>query len=365
MKIIHLISGGDSGGAKTHVFNLLDTLREKIHIQLVCLTDGPFLREAKALGIDTVLLQQSGRFDLSVLKTLIHKLKSENIDILHCHGARANFLGALVKKSIDIPLVTTMHSDYRQDFAHSLIKQLVFMPLNKFSLHRMDYYFSVTHVFGQMLVEQGFSREKIRVIYNGIKVDDYEGSAEVHKESSKLRFGCVTTLRPIKGTHYLLEAARLLKEEGVDFHISIAGGGSGKYVEELYAYVKKNNLVDFVTFKGYVKDMDAFYDSIDVNILPSSTESFPYALLEGGIRQKGTIASKAGGIVEMIEDGKSGLLFDVGDSHALAELMKKLINNQNLIQVYGKNFRQRIVAEFSAESMAKRHIELYKEIMHL
>lgn len=360
MKIIHLISGGDSGGAKTHVFTLLEALKEKVDIELVCLTDGPFYREAIELGIKSSLLEQSSRLDFSVLKILRKKLEDEKVDVLHCHGARANFVGALIKKKVTCPVITTMHSDYRQDFSHSLPKQLIFMPLNRYSLKRMDYFFSVTEVFKNMLIGQGFTSDKIRVIYNGIHTKHYD----LKLLGDELVFGCVTTLRPIKGTHVLLEAISLLRSEGFGFKVFIAGGGTGKYVEDLHEYVKDNQLEGIVSFKGYVKDMDAFYDDIDVNILPSFTESFPYALLEGGIRKKGTIASDAGGIVEMIEDKKSGLLFPAGDAKALAECMKTYMIRPKLVHQLGQAFASRVEENFSSESMARRHVDLYEDIMN-
>lgn len=358
MKVIHLISGGDSGGAKTHVFTLLKTLQQQVNIQLVCLADGVFYRQALELGIDAKLLEQKNRLDLSVLKVLAGKINDEHIDLLHCHGARANFIGGLIKKKISIPLITTVHSDYKQDFSHNFYKKVLFTKLNEFGLKKMDYYFAVTDVFKEMLVGQGFDRDSIFTIYNGIEVmPDIKAKVMVPPV-----FGCVTTLRPIKGTHILLEAVKDVVSKGYEPRVLIAGGGEGKYTQDLYDYVKDNKLKDNVEFKGYVKDMDGFYDEISVNILPSFTESFPYALLEGGIRRKGTIASKAGGIVEMISDGSTGRLFEVGAAGELAGIMIEFIENPELTQIYGNAFNQKIEDSFSNIAMSKRHVELYKKL---
>lgn len=360
MKVMHLISGGDTGGAKTHVITLLKELQKNVSIELVCLAEGIFEKEARDAGIHTIIYKQKSRFDLSVIHRLADKLNNEDFDVLHCHGARANFVAAFLKKKIHIPMVTTVHSDYRLDFAHHFYKKIIFTNLNRFGLNRMDYYLAVTGMFKEMLIHQGFKEEKIHIIYNGINI---EATSKVYSfdENSRVTFGCVTRLVPIKGTHVLLEAAKICKEQGYDFNVKIAGMGTGSYVEELHQYVKENNLSDSVEFVGYITDIESFYHSIDVNILPSYTESFPYALLEGGIRSIGTIASKAGGIVEMI-DADTGLLFEVGSGADLAKKMIQLMVEPSTIEHYGKNFKQRIIDNFSDVAMAKRHKAIYEEI---
>jgi len=134
-------------------------------------------------------------------------------------------------------------------------------------------------------------------------------------------------------------------------------------VEELHNYVKVNKLEAYVEFRGFVKDMDAFYKEIHVNILPSFTESFPYALLEGGIRKKGTIASRVGGVVEMIEDGVSGRLVESANPKALAAAMVQAIENPDRFIGYGETFYQAILEKFTDEAMANRHLLIYKELI--
>jgi L-malate glycosyltransferase len=361
MKVMHLISGGDTGGAKTHVITLLKELHKNVSIELICLAEGSFEQDARAAGISTSVMKQESRFDLRVIKLLKQKIVHEGFEILHCHGARANFVGAFLKKHIHIPMITTVHSDYRLDFAHNFYKKIIFTKLNRFGLNKMDYYLAVTDMFKQMLIQQKFDANKIHIIYNGINSEaplkDY-----LSFENRELVFGCVTRLVPIKGTHLLLEATKICVEKGYKPKVKIAGMGAGAYVDGLHRYVKENGLGAYVEFVGYITEINGFYDQIDVNILPSYTESFPYALLEGGIRGIGTIASKAGGIIEMFTDD-TGRLFEVGNSQDLAVKMIELLDHPDRIQQLGLRFKQRIVDNFSDVAMAKRHIEIYREIL--
>ena len=93
MKIIHLISGGDVGGAKTHVLSLLEGLGRTQTVRLVCFTAGAFADDAKAMGIDTLVLDGGVRSSIRALERMIQE---ERFDIVHCHGSRANMIGAIL-----------------------------------------------------------------------------------------------------------------------------------------------------------------------------------------------------------------------------------------------------------------------------
>ena len=104
MKVIHLISGGDSGGAKTHVLSLLQHLNQHIHAQLLCFRDGPFAQEARDLGIPTMIC--GGNNILRIRRKLTAYIREGGYELIHCHGSRANMIGALLRKSTGLPVVT-------------------------------------------------------------------------------------------------------------------------------------------------------------------------------------------------------------------------------------------------------------------
>ena len=114
MNVIHLISGGDTGGAKTHVLSLLQHLNESITAQLVCFRDGEFAQEARDMGIPTEIFD--GRNVVSTYRRLRRYIIEGGYEVIHCHGARANMMGALLRRGTALPVVTTVHSDYRLDY---------------------------------------------------------------------------------------------------------------------------------------------------------------------------------------------------------------------------------------------------------
>lgn len=95
MKVIHLISGGDSGGAKTHVLSLLQNLNKTITAQLVCFRDGPFAEEARTMGIPTMIC--GGNNIPHLRRELADYIREGGYQLIHCHGSRANMIGALLR----------------------------------------------------------------------------------------------------------------------------------------------------------------------------------------------------------------------------------------------------------------------------
>ncbi|NDL66493.1 glycosyltransferase family 4 protein [Anaerotalea alkaliphila] len=369
---MHLISGGDTGGAKTHVITLLRELKNHMDIELVCLAEGVFAREAEQAGIRTTVVRQNSRFDFSVLRQIRERMDRQRTQVLHCHGARANFIGSLLKSSLDIPLVTTIHSDFEHDFDNHLLKKLVFTTLNKASLRKMDHYLAVTENFKDMLVSKGFPERKIHVIYNGIALagstagsgrEEFLEGVGLRDVSGQYLVGCATRLHPVKGVDVLLKAAKRVVRSEKGIHFIIAGFGDPKYTRFVQDYIRDNRLGERVHLIGFIQDIHGFYNSIDLNVLPSYSESFPYALLEGGLHGLPTVASKAGGVVEMIEDGKSGILFEVGDDKGLAKAVLAMAKDRRKAAALGASFRERIRENFSDVSMGERHRSIYEDII--
>ena len=136
MRVLHLISGGDSGGAKTHVLSLLRDLNDNIDADLVCYMEADFSKEAREMGIPTRVFP--GSFGVGLKKTR-EAIESGNYDIIHCHGSRANLTGALLKRHFDIPFISTVHSDYKLDYLGRPLAAMTYGRLNKLALHHMDY----------------------------------------------------------------------------------------------------------------------------------------------------------------------------------------------------------------------------------
>lgn len=368
MKVLHLISGGDTGGAKTHIYTLLKGLEAHHQVSMVCFCPGPFLDGALDLGIDARLVEQKNRFDMGALKEVARMIEEEGFDLIHCHGARANFNALYLRKRVDVPMVTTLHSDYLLDFKDNFIKDKVFTPLNKYALKRFDNYIAITERFKTMLVSRGFPEEAIFVTYNGIDMKKPEIAVDkdrfldrygLKKYSNRMLFVIAARLDLVKDHMTLLRAVTLNKEAFKGAHVLIAGRGPER--EKLMTYVKEEGMEDMVSFLGQVSDPFSLYEAGDVNMLTSVSESFPYALLEGAKAKIPFIATDVGGIGEMA--GDYGMLFQPKDAEGLSRNMLYALNHPDEMKARGEGLYRFVNEHFSQEAMAESHSEIYKKIL--
>ncbi|MFR8927611.1 glycosyltransferase family 4 protein [Peptoniphilus senegalensis] len=368
-KVLHLISGGDTGGAKTHIFTLMKGLSGKVDTKIICFIKDTFYDEAKERGIDIEVYPQEKRWDLSVVSKLSDEIKNGKYDLVHAHGARANFICMFLKKKINVPMVTTVHSDYMLDFKDSFYKNLIYTSLNKMSLKKFDHYICVSDNFKKMLVDRGFDKNKIHVLYNGIDID--EKTLYIPKtaflEKYKINYngeflvGIAARLDKVKDHETFIKACKETLEINPDIIFLIAGDGDEqKKLEEM---AKSFGIEKNIYFLGFVRDKYSFFNAIDVNVLTSISESFPYVILEAARLSVPTVSTKTGGIPEIIKDDYTGYLFPVGNYKSLSRYILDLYDQRDKLKELGDNIKREVVERYSHLSMGERQKEIYDEIL--
>ena len=370
MKVLHLISGGDSGGAKTHLFSLLDKLKNKADVRVACLIDGVFFKELQEKDIDNVLFEQKNRFDLSVVEKIAKMINEENFDVFHVHGARANFVAEFVMNKIKIPTVTTVHSDYLLDFDEP-VKKIVFTNLNKRALKKIKYHIAVSDNFKDMLIERGFKPNSIYTVYNGMdfscvpeKITPKEEYAQKHGftyNENTTYIGIAARFDVVKGVDVFIKAAGEVLKNHDNVEFLIAGDGAEK--EKLLKLAQSTGFSGKIRFLGYENDIYAFWNIIDINCLTSLCESFPYSMLEGAALGKPMVASRVGGIPSLVIDEETGYLFEIGDYKELSGKLSYLIENPDVISAMGNNIKERATSLFSNEIFAETHMSIYESLI--
>ena len=374
MKVIHLISGGDTGGAKTHVLTLLDNLRKmNIDAELLCIMEGIFTREARELGIPVTVIPQVRRWDIGVIRKILAYINQSGCDLVHCHGARANYIAMFIMGKVKVPMITTLHSDYKLDFKGNARKQMIYTPINAFALRRFKHILTVTKAFKNMLVSRGFDSNRLHVIYNGIDFNkplkavspqEFMSHSGLDYDDSKKYVGIAARMYAVKGVDVFLGAAKLLYDKHPDTVFLVLGDGD--MMPQCRDFVEKNAIGDRVRLLGQIQGeelMNGYYAMVDVNTLTSYSESFPYALLEGARYAVATVATAVGGIPEMIRDGVTGYLAPGGDCAAIAQKIGMLLDDDQMRIKMGKEFYEDARNRFSVESMARTHVDIYNHII--
>ena len=369
MNVLHIISGGEKGGSKNHLLSLAEglKLREGIRCIIVCLLNGPLYEEAKARGLDIRLIPQKSRLDLSCIDGIKKICQNENIDIVNCHGGRANFAGYYLMKKYKAIYVSTIHSDYKEDYRGNLYKTIVFSNLNKRVLKSFDYYITVSQSFKDMLVDRGFNPHKIFVVYNGI---------DFSKAIKKLDRGCiveekglptaasyvtfVARFHPVKGHKVFLDACSMVLKELRDVIFILVGDGSIRV--DLEAYSRELGISNRVFFAGFKKPDEYIYIS-DFTIVASYTESFPLTILESAMYNKTVVSTEVGGVDKVIEDGVTGYLVKPGDSRAMADKMLTLLNDGTICRRLGESLGYKARKSFGIDSFLEQYMLIYNSII--
>ena len=368
MKVIHLISGGDSGGAKTHVHSLLQNLTRTIDVTMVCFMEGPFAQEARELGIRTVVLP--GRNLLRTYRTLKRMIREEGYEIIHCHGARGNMMGALLRRATGLPVVTTVHSDYRLDYLGRPFSRLSYGTINTIALRLLDYRIGVSDAMTDLLISRGFDPDRLFTIYNGLDFtprtpalgrEEYFRSVGLEADGDSVVVGIAARLNPVKDIATLVRGFAIAHQSCPKLRLLIAG--DGEQMDMLKKLSAELGVERQVCFAGWITDTDSFYHAIDINTLTSLSETFPYSLTEGARAALPTVASRVGGVPYLIEHGIHGLLFQAGDAEGLARCLVSLARDPTLREHLGQRLYQRAKADFSLESTLERQLTIYRTIL--
>jgi polysaccharide pyruvyl transferase CsaB len=368
MKIVHIIGGGDTGGAKTHVLYLLKELSRRIEVKLISLRPGIFSDDARAMGIDVTVVKSRNIF--SDIRKVTDIIIEGGYDIVHSHGAKANMFSLAARRRAGLPTVTTVHSDYRLDYMHSLPKRMTIGLTNSIALRFINNYIAVSGNFQDMLASRKFNPLDIYVLYNGMDFSvpavEYSKQKLIDKYNlgiagDDIIVGIAARLYPVKSIDTIVRTARIVKNRNPKVKFLI--GGDGEDRKRLEAMTAALDLKDTVFFLGWLDDPNELMSSIDISVLTSISESFPYSILEGAKFKKATISTMAGGIPDLIENGINGYLFEHGDDKRFAELILELAGDEQKRKVMGERIYEKAIKHFSVESMANTQVNIYKRIL--
>ncbi|MDR0293041.1 MAG: polysaccharide pyruvyl transferase CsaB [Oscillospiraceae bacterium] len=363
MKVLHLIGGGDVGGAKTHVVSLLAGLKPYAEVTLVSFREGDFSGEARSAGIDVRVMSGNPLRGLRPVAEL-----AEGYDLIHCHGARGNLFGMMLKRRVRKPVVTTVHSDYRLDYMDRPLANMTYGLVNRFALRRMDYFIGVSDVMTRTLIRRGFPAERTYTVYNGLDFSAPARESDKASLAAKLGVpyaegdviaGIAARFDPVKDLPTLIRAAARLKGDCPRLRFLIAGDGRQggelrRLAEELNAPVR---------FVGWLQDTGDFFRLLDINLLTSRFETFSYALTEGARAGCATVASEVGGAPILIDHGVNGFLFPFGDGEKLAGYIQKLYDDPALRHEMGDRLHTKAEEKYSIGTTIQTQAEIYASVL--
>jgi glycosyltransferase involved in cell wall biosynthesis len=287
-------------------------------------------------------------------------IRSAGIDLLHPHDNLSKLIGGVASATAGIPAVAHCHDLLGAGFVDRML--LLAQRL------LMDRIIAVSGSVQERLIRGGTNPRRIRTIENGIDTARFKpgtstlSRAELSIPESHRVVGVIGMFDPVKGHLYLLKAIRQLRDRGVT-DLSCLIVGEGRLEAELREYVNAAGIERNVLFLGYRRDIPNLLSFMDVVVMPSLRESFGIVALEAMAMKVPVIASRIGGLEEVVEHEKTGLLVPPGDAEALAEAIRGLAANPEMRRVMGEAGRKRVTERFSIESTIRRTEELYLECL--
>jgi glycosyltransferase involved in cell wall biosynthesis len=358
MKIVYGITKSNFGGAQRYVFDLaVESKKAGFDTVVMCGGEGPLVKKLKEAGVRVISIPGFGRdtdflHDASRLWFIIKTVWKEKPDVFHINSAKMGGAGIFSGRLLGVPkIIFTAHgwafNEPRPEWQKVLIKFFTWATI--FFAHKT---ICVSEKTRADIAHWPFIKNKLIVIYNGI--ESFELKPRI---DASFIVGTIAELHKIKGLDVLLESWKEFKKTHSG-NLVIVGEGEEK--QNLQNRAKNLSILDSVIFQGFVDNARSFLLGFDIFVLPSRSENLPYAILEAGFAKRAVIASRVGGIPEIIQNENCGILVEKENVSALAEALIKLANDRNLRETLGNNLNKVVTEQFSKEKMMRDTLALYK-----
>lgn len=362
LSLFQVDAGKEWRGGQNQSFLLARELWKKnFPFQFVAQPGSPLLKKAQETGLPVLPLKIRSEFDVRAAFRLAGFMKRQKCRLVHFHDAHSAAVGSMAASLAKVPL--------------RIISRRVDFPLGRNFLSRRKYTKNVDAVVAvsqgvrKVLIEGGVDSKNVKVIPDGVDFAPFEKSGssvylrrELGFASDDYLVGIVAHLADHKGHKYLIQATKILKERAPKIKVVIVGEGPLRL--ELNRRVEESHVEDMVFFLGFRKDVPQILASLDLFVLSSYLEGMGSSLLDAMACRLPVVATQAGGIPEVVIQEETGLLVPPRNPQALAAAILRVYNDKTLAARLGEKGYDVVHQKFSAEAMAERMIQLYKEIAH-
>jgi len=372
VKILFVIDGMEFGGGERVFTQIINGLPLDQYESF--LASGPqdsFYQAISQTPVQRYPVDFSNRFNPAIMFRLIKIIKDHKIDIVHGQGARAEFFARLASGLFCRSRYVSTIAMPVEGYDVGPMKRLLYKALDRFSERFVDRFLVVSSVLAQAMIQgHGIHQKKVVKIYNGIETDYYkprdqeEGRRRVRQEysvnDSEVLIGSLGRLVWQKGFEYFIQSIPILIQEipGARFILV----GEGPLRQELEGQARSLGIQDRLIFTGHRSDIRDIMAAMDVVVIPSLLEGFPMITLEAMAMEKPIVTTSIDGIMEQITDGREGLLIAPKSPPALAQAVKRLVDDPDYARSVGINARAKVVRDFSVRKMIAETIKVYETL---
>lgn len=371
IQVLHVVRPA-GGGIMTHLLALVKGTDPERFNHLVACPPGSLADTLAAADVPTLTIPLHGELspaaDLAAFKTLVRLLKAHRINILHAHGSKAGLISRPAAVAAGVPaVVMTMHNSIFYSGRNCWISRLAAAAEGFLSRYTGGIITVSEALRREMIGRAKVSPDKVVTIYNGIQPERYRKAPDRNYlravagiPPDKKVVGTVCRLAPQKGVGFFLKAAAELTSRHEETVFLVVGGGPMR--EQLEREAARLNLRGKVFFTGERQDVNRIMPCLDIFVLSSVTEGFPLTVLEAMASGCPLVASRTGGIPEIVDDGVNGLLVNPGDVSGLAGAVSGLLADPEKCRKLAGEARRRVEQNFTEKEMAAQTGALYQAL---
>ncbi len=362
MKIAICAPGEIYGGVERQVTDLCSFLPAATGIapRVYLFHDREQAARIRETGIEPVILG-GGKYDPRTAARLGKLLDRDQIEVLHVHGYKATIAAALALRTRRVGLVKTEHGKLEATVSQPLkwLKSRLNFRLEQWATRsRVDRVCYVTADIGRFYDSLHAGLER-RVVHNGIEsLEAIARPCPKELEGDHFHVGIIGRVSPVKGIPFALEA---MTRPGIPPELRLVVIGSGPQIAELESMSQELGLGDRVRFVGFQTNVYEWLAHLDLLLMPSHHEGLPYTLLEAMSLGCPVFVSRIGGLAEVLSDGETGGLFDVGDVDAIAAGLARLAGDplyRDRLAARARTEQQKL---YSLQRMGESYLRTYAE----
>lgn len=360
-KILYVITKSNWGGAQKYVFDLSTNLPNNKFRPIVALGgNGTLVEKLKSKNIDVIRIANLDR-DINIFKEifvlfdLIRLFKKEQPDVVHLNSSKIGGLGSLAARLSGVPKIIFTAHGFAFNEDRSKIAKLILFFLNYITILWCHKTIVINKKEYSQVKHLPFIAKKLELIYIGIA--QTKMIQIVKNPDSPLVIGTISELTKNKGLEFAIEAIARLKNKNIT--LTIIGEGTER--PGLEKLITKRGITDKVQLLGFKENAISYLSLFDIFTLTSTKEGMPYSILEAGLAELPVVASNVGGIEEMIEDGKSGILVEPKNVEQIIEAISSLIDDAIKRKLFGSNLKKAVLEKFSIKNMIEKTKKVYQE----
>ncbi len=384
MKIVYLITKSNWGGAQKYVYELATNIsRTQFEPRVIVGSNGPLIERLESESIKVIPIDNLGRDvdtrkDFDAFKELWSIIRRERPDILHINSSKAGIMGALIGRLTGVPkIIFTAHGwAFNED--RPVQQKIIIKILHWITILLCHQTIAVSHNIASSFHGWPGVTGKITVIYNGIKpgtgyakngarvalCNMFPNLKKALENKHSYLIGTIAELHPIKNLDGALEAIKELVSESKGssqkpyyVYVVMGEGGERSHLESL---IETYELKEHVFLVGHIPEAYQYIKAFDVFLLPSKSEALAYVLLEAGYQEASVVSTAVGGIPEIIEDMKSGILIQPRKSTEIAHALSFYAEHPDIARQHARNLHESVKSKFTLEKMVAETVKVYE-----